>query len=769
MYDPTPLNTDTGEQTMKFFAQTAANHNDIAASEARSIGAETIRIVPGGIQFQGDLETGYRFCLWTRVSSRVLLELEPANRERAPIAVKDKDSLYDAASAIAWNEHITTETTFAVTATAKKAGWLKNSQFGAIRVKDAIVDHMRHLYHERPDVDSEDPDVGFHIHIDGKQAIFYLDFSGRGLHKRGYRTHQSDAMLKEHLAAAILSRSGWNSTSPSHQLFLDPFCGMGTLPIEAAMIAADIAPGLLSSERFGFLKWQGHIPAVWERVLREAEERRSTQHPMPKILAWDIDSASIEYAKEHAKLAGVEQYIQFQCRDFTHMREEIEEGSTGIIVTDPPYGIRMGNEQGLHTLYARTGELMQEYFPGWKINIFCGSTELLDDLRLRPSSVHTLFNGPIQCSLTRYDIFDRETREEMERKAEEKRRARLESPLSEQAQMCLNRLKKNKRMLKSFLQKENITSYRLYDADIPEYSAAVDIYEDRWVHVQEYAAPRTIDESTAKRHLSELIDAVNRATGIDYEHIFVKQRRQQKGSNQYNKLASKGTMYIMKEHGLKFLVNFTDYLDTGIFLDHRTTRNMIKEMSENCRFLNLFAYTGTATVHAAAGGALSTVTVDASSTYLSWAEKNMELNGFTGMNHFYYRSDCIKWLKSNRDRFDLIFLDPPTFSNSKSRKEAFDIQHDHSTLIKLAMSHLTPNGTLIFSNNFRRFVLDRYLENRFLVEEITDKTIPQDFQRNRKIHRCWTIRPKRIVRSKNKKKQLSSKPTRVIRKKHIEN
>jgi 23S rRNA (guanine2445-N2)-methyltransferase / 23S rRNA (guanine2069-N7)-methyltransferase len=209
-------------------------------------------------------------------------------------------------------------------------------------------------------------------------------------------------------------------------------------------------------------------------------------------------------------------------------------------------------------------------------------------------------------------------------------------------------------------------------------------------------------------------------------------------------------------------VNFTDYLDTGIFLDHRITRNLIKESSSKKRFLNLFSYTGTATVHAAAGGALSTVSVDASQTYLDWAKQNMELNGFSGMNHFYYKADCISWLKDSHDKYDLIFLDPPTFSNSKSRNKIFDIQKDHVFLIKLAMAHLTTEGTLIFSNNFRKFVMEPYVLNRYQVEEISSQTVPQDFSRNQKIHRCWKIRPKRVIRNTNK---IQPKQKITIRKK----
>ncbi len=745
---------------MRFFAQTAANINDITASEIRDLGGEKIKLVPGGVQFQGDIELGYRVCLYSRTASRLLVELESATPGRAPIVITNKDTLYDAAYAIAWDEHFSSDMTFAVTVTANKTKWLTNTQFGALRVKDAIVDYMRQKYQERPDVDTKHPHVTFHAHVTGKQAFFYLDFSGQGLHRRGYRKHTSEAMLKEHLAASLLHRAGYKTFHDELPPILDPFCGMGTIPIEAALIATNTAPGLIASERFGFTTWLGHVPTIWERLIEEAKAK--IQPCESKITGWDINDQYVEYAKEHAQRAGVENCIEFDIKDFTKLTKTYPKG---LMVTDPPYGVRMGSAKEVTLLFHQMGKVFQNNFPGWKISLLCGEPDLLDEIKLRPSSANTIFNGAIRCLFVRYDIFDEDKRIELEQKAEEKKLARLSAPLGDRAEMCKNRIKKNKRVMKSYLSKNEVTSYRIYDADIPEFSAAVDIYENRWAHIQEYAPPKTIETAKAEDNFRQLIDAVQRATGIDYDNIFTKQRKKQSGTDQYDKMNTKGQTYIMREHGLKFLVNFTDYIDTGIFLDHRPAREMIKDMAKDCRFLNLFAYTGTATVHAAAGGALSTITVDSSATYLKWAEENMELNGFTTMNHIYEKDDCIHWLKANREKFDLIFLDPPTFSNSKSRKDTFDIQKDHRGLIMLVMRHLTPNGTLIFSNNFRRFYLDPRLKEQYSIEEITDRSIPQDFKRNTKIHRCWLFKPKRVVA----KVQPKAKPVRKIKlKKPIE-
>jgi 23S rRNA (guanine2445-N2)-methyltransferase / 23S rRNA (guanine2069-N7)-methyltransferase len=361
-------------------------------------------------------------------------------------------------------------------------------------------------------------------------------------------------------------------------------------------------------------------------------------------------------------------------------------------------------------------------------------------------------------------VFTADERQAMIERSLEKKRNRLSEPLTPGAEMAFNRLKKNLSKIQPLMTKQGVTSYRVYDADMPEYSAAIDIYEGKFISLQEYAPPATIDPDAAEMRLQELVDATERVTGIDRDFIFVKQRREQKGTDQYEKQGATGKFYIMRENGLMFMVNFQDYLDTGIFLDHRPVRAMIKELAQGKRFLNLFCYTGTATVHAAAGGAVSTVSVDASSTYLDWAIRNMQMNGFEGMNHFFYKSDCIDWLKETRDSFDVIFCDPPTFSNSKMRS-MFDVDRDHPRLIHSAMRHLSAEGVMVFSTNFRKFSLDPELEEEYDIENITPQTIGDDFERDQKIHYCFLMRHKRAV-VHIPRKEIESRPVkRVVRKK----
>jgi 23S rRNA (guanine2445-N2)-methyltransferase / 23S rRNA (guanine2069-N7)-methyltransferase len=742
--------------SMNYFAACAANSNDLAAAEAREAGApaESVRTAPGGVEFEGSLECAYRFALWSRTASRLLLLIGTAE------GVESGDQLHHRAMAVPWFEHLTPDTRFAVYATVRNSRWLRDGRYAALKVKDAIADQMREIHDARPSVDTENPDLRVHVHVDGIYVYFYIDLTGESLHRRGYRKSGSAVTMKEHTAAVLLLRSGWMKAAEEGKVLLDPFCGSGTIPIEAALMAGDTAPGLLHQESYACIRWKGHDPELWKRLLDEARARsQAAAASIPPIFAWDSDPKAVQSTLSHAQNAGVQEHISCAVRDFTTVSREEIPSPPGLLVTDPPYGVRLESSK-LEQLYRAAGKTLSTRFGGWQVTVICGDEQLLQELHLKPHTSNTLYNGGIKCTAARYEIFTEERREEFTRRAEERLREREEAELSLGAEMFANRLKKNRRMLKAYLKRSGTSSYRLYDADMPEYSAAVDIYEERWVHLQEYAPPATVDPEAAQRRLQEMVDAVNRVTGISYDSIYVKQRRRQRGKEQYNRRTSAAdrpdSFFIMHEHGLRFYVNFTDYLDTGIFLDHRNVRKLIMDSSSSKRFLNLFGYTAAASVHAAAGGALSTTTVDASKTYISWGEKNMELNGYSGMEHQFHRADCVQWLESNRLKFDLILLDPPTFSNSKSRPDVFDIQRDHPELIMAAMRHLEKGGMLIFSNNYKDFSLSPVLTGRYDVQEITASTVPEDFAGSKRIHRCWTVK----LREK-KHQEAPQKPPRT--------
>ncbi|MGB5455772.1 MAG: class I SAM-dependent methyltransferase, partial [Gammaproteobacteria bacterium] len=285
-----------------------------------------------------------------------------------------------------------------------------------------------------------------------------------------------------------------------------------------------------------------------------------------------------------------------------------------------------------------------------------------------------------------------------------------------------------------------IGCYRVYDADIPHYAVAIDIYQD-WVHVQEYAPPKSVDSVKAFVRLDEAVDIISSVLDVSKSRIVVKTRKKQSGKSQYERQDETGESLIVNENGLKFRINLKDYLDTGLFLDHRLTRQLIARLAHHKTFLNLFAYTATASVYAAAAGARSTTTVDMSNTYLAWAQQNMKLNHLLDKKHVFIREDCIKWLDEENNkgkRYQLIFLDPPTFSNSKRMDHTLDIRRDHVELIRQAMAVLADDGLLIFSCNARGFKLDEEALRAYAVRDITRMTTAEDFRR-KPAHVCWCL------------------------------
>ena len=415
-----------------------------------------------------------------------------------------------------------------------------------------------------------------------------------------------------------------------------------------------------------------------------------------------------------------------------------DRGQQGLVVCNPPYGERLGTTASLVYLYQKLGEVLRQQCQGWKAAIFTGNAELGKRMGIRSHKQYNLFNGALPCKLL---LMNLESERFVTKAAEPSAtgQAPVETArLSESAQMFANRLKKNLKTLGKWARQQGIECYRVYDADMPEFAVAVDLYGDR-VHVQEYAPPSSVSEEKAEARLQDVMAALPQVLGVAPEHIALKQRQRQSGKQQYQRMAQQGEFFEVREGQVRLLVNLTDYLDTGLFLDHRPMRLRIAAEAKGKRFLNLFCYTATATVHAAAAGARATTSVDLSNTYLDWARRNLSLNGLSDL-HRLERADVMAWLESARgQQFDLIFIDPPTFSNSKKLEGVFDVQRDHPRLLELAMKLLAPGGVLYFSNNFRRFRMDPAVEARYLVEDISAQTLDRDFQRNSRIHRTWQI------------------------------
>jgi len=711
--------------TRPFFATCPKGIEPLLADELRQLGAEMVKETRAGVAFEGVLAIGYRACLWSRLASRILL---PLTNFPAPTP----EELYAGVQTIAWKEHLAAEGTLAVDFTTSQSA-ITHSHYGALKVKDAIVDQLRDEFGVRPSIDTAQPDIRVNVYLLRDQATVSLDLSGESLHRRGYRTQTVQAPLKENLAAAILLRANWPAIAKQGGMLVDLMCGSGTLPIEAAMIAADIAPGL-AREYFGFTRWKQHDNAVWTGLLDEAHQRRETglAH-LPPIHGYDHDPLAIRAARDNIKRAGLGNLIVAQQRELSDCTPE--QSPTGLVVANPPYGERLGPSSELPALYTELGTQFKKCFPGWRAAVFTGNPELGKVMGLRAGRMHTLYNGAIECKLLHFEITP-------ENVVVERAPKPFEIRPGSSAEMFANRLRKDLQHFGRWARRQEIFAWRLYDADLHEYNLAIDVYESdkRYVHVQEYEAPDTISPDKARQRLQHALGVIPLVLEIPREQMFFKVRKRQKGGAQYEKLDQTGEFHEVREGPCRLLVNFTDYLDTGLFLDHRDTRTMLGQLAGGKRFLNLFGYTGTATVHAALGGAVSTTTVDMSYTYLDWAQRNFELNKLAGNKHELVQADVLVWLKENRQRrYGLIFLDPPTFSRSKRMEDTLDVQRDHAALIADTAALLEPGGVLIFSTNLRRFKLDRDALAGLHVEDITRKTIPRDFERDPKIHQCFRI------------------------------
>ena len=716
----------------RLFATAAKGLESLLLHELVALGATDAKATRAGVAFRGDLALAYRACLWSRLASRILLQL-------AEYPAADPEAVYRGAHAIDWTQHFSADQTFAVEFTAAPGTGL-HTHYGALKIKDAVVDFFRERDGVRPSVDTERPQIRINGHVQRGIASLSLDLSGDSLHRRGYRVGTVAAPLKENLAAAILLRAEWPRIAREGGALVDPMCGSGTLPIEAALMAGDIAPGLLR-EHFGFLSWRQHDAVLWQRLLDEARTRREAGiNNVPPIRGYDIDAGAIRAALENLERADLRRLVHIEKRGLQECGPAIK-ADTGLVVANPPYGERLGKDSDLPALYAQLGAHFKNCFAGWRAAVFTANPTLGKDLGLHAQRIHKLFNGPLACDLLHFTLTPEHfyTRNRGERAVQ---RA-LAAPVSAGSEMFGNRLRKNLKTLGRWAARAGIDCYRVYDADMPEYALAIDLYrgDKLWVHVQEYEAPATIDADKAKQRLQDALAAMPSVLDVPPEQIFLKVRRKQKGHSQYEKQGSGGKFFEVREGHARLWVNFTDYLDTGLFLDHRLTRTLIGELAHDRDFLNLFGYTGTATVHAALGGARSTTTVDMSRTYLDWAARNMMLNQLTGPQHRFVQADVTAWLQdaARGPRYGLIFLDPPTFSTSKRMEGTFDVQRDHVELIRNTAELLAPGGALVFSNNHRRFKLDAVALADFEIVDITRETIPEDFARNARIHQCWKI------------------------------
>lgn len=719
-------------EKMLLIASCPKGLEQLLAAEVSALGGEPIAETVGSIRLYADLATAYRLCLWSRIANRVLLVL-------AEFSGNDADELYAGVHEVDWSQHLARNGTFAVDFIGKSRE-IRNTHFAALKCKDAVVDSFLSSGEERPSIDTSHPDLRIHVRLRKGEFFVALDLSGESLHRRGYRSSGGLAPLKENLAAALLVRANWAGLASRGAALIDPMCGSGTILIEAAQMAMGIAPGL-QRRYWGFSGWLGHQPDLWNGILQEADQQaeQAAQRRWPEIRGYDASGKIIAEAEDNIERAGLTGHIRVQRRELSELSKPSHTPMPlGLLITNPPYGERLGAEAELVHLYRHLGESLKAHFTGWQAAIFTGNPELGKRMGIRSNKKYALYNGTIPAQLL---LFDVQPEYEVKQRSDGETNANGENlpPLSPGGQMFANRLQKNIKRLSKWRRKNDIDCYRVYDADMPEYSVAIDVYNHA-IHIAEYVAPATIEEKDALRRLRDVVEACGQVFEVPSSSIAIKERRRQRGRDQYQKGKEHSKQLEVREGQAKLLVNLHDYLDTGLFLDHRPVRLDISARAKGARFLNLFCYTGTATVHAGLGGARHTTSVDMSRTYLQWARQNLSLNGLSESRHRTEQADCRRWLKDCEEKFDLILLDPPTFSNSKRMDDVLDIQEDHAELIDDAMKCLATGGLLIFSNNKRDFKMDAALSERYQLEDKCQWSLDEDYKRRSKpIHHCWYI------------------------------
>lgn len=704
-------------ERLDLIAVTAFGLEAVAARELQSLGYEDAKAFgTGRVGFTGDAEAICRANLWLRSAERVLIRV-------GGFPARDFDALFEGVRSLAWERWVGRDAAFPVSGRSVRSVL---SSVPAVQraTKKAIVERLMQA-HRAERLPESGAEYAVEVSLLHDEATLTIDTTGPGLNKRGYRTSVGEAQLRETMAAGLVLLTFWNPGRP----FMDPFCGTGTIAIEAAMIGRNIAPGL--KRTFASEAW-AQVPAPVWREAREQAEAAILPALEHRLVATDIDERALSQARHHARNAGVEADIHFQQRAFAEAGARV---GYGCLITNPPWGERLGDREQLDELY-RSFPLVLRRLETWShfiLTAYPGFERLLGQEATRRRK---LYNANIET--TYYQFHGPAPGREEGPSEKQQVFGGLDDKADKQAEMFATVLGKHARHLRKWPER-GITCYRLYERDIPEVPLVVDLYEGH-LHVAEYERPH---ERTPAQHadwLDRMMDTACETLGVERAKAFLKSRGRQRGLSQYERVSDSGYTLVVGEQGLRFEVNLSDYVDTGLFLDHRITRAMVRERSQGRRVLNLFSYSGSFTVYAAAGGAERTTTVDLSATYLDWAERNLLLNGFDDPRHELVQADAMGFLESleHDERFDLMVIDPPTYSNSKRTEEDWDVQERHTALLAAAGAHLEPGGMIYFSTNFRKF--KPAFPESLRAREISHQTVPADF-RNKKIHRCWVLSP----------------------------
>lgn len=744
---------------MEFFATCPAGFEHLLADELRAMHTPHVRPLKGQVAFDGVLADAYRVCLWSHLASRVACVLARGN-------ARDADELYACVADVAWEDELAPGERFAIDAQGTNQQ-LRNTQFVALRAKDAIVDRLLSRTGRRAESDPRLPGLRVLVRVTRERASVAIDLAGNPLFRRGYESTRGGrgrvAPLRPDYAAALLAQGGWRELCHGDSIptLVVPFTGMGSIAVEGTLMALDRAPGLLQP-RWAAAHWAHHDEAAWEALVDEAHARAKAGEERPLSLQLsDLRSGSEAAVRQALHAAGIHRSVSLSPAD----RLSCGDGARALVAADLSW---VDNESVADQASALEQVIAaSQAMPAGTAASVLAHDRILDGLFGTPTAEASVMLGRDEASLVTYALPDETVGHPVSLAG-----GQVAHALVSGSDQFAARLAKVYRQRRKWAQREDVSCYRIYDADLPDYAVSIDLFEGsetpgRWLQIYEYAPPRSVDATLARQRLLDVVAIAPRLLDVLPKATFVRVRTKAKGGSQYadearhpsatrpgrehaGKPALPTGARLIDEGGLTFEVNFQSRLDCGIFLDHRDTRAMLREMAKETlgskRFLNLFAYTGTATCYAADGGARHTTTVDLSRPSLEWAQRNMERNGFTGPEHEYVQADVIAWVSEQRhtkNRWDLVFCDVPTFSNSsRMRKASFDVQRDHAELLIGVSRLLTANGVCVFSCNLRTFKIDEaaLAKAGVTVEDITAETIPEDFARNPRIHKCYLVR-----------------------------
>lgn len=723
---------------LEFFARCASGFESLLADELKTLGIRHVRPLKGGVAFFGPIKDGYKACLWSRVATRIQLVLTRVDASNA-------QALYNNTLSFEWEEHVPSGATIAVAAHGTNAH-LRKTTFTALKAKDALCDRLRDVRGSRPNVDTANPNFMLDIALHEHKATLYLNLSGESLHRRGYRKdkEQTEAPLKETLAAGMLSAAGWPEIAQVGGCLIDPLCGSGTIAIEAALILSNTAPGILRSH-WGFEGWKRHSQNLWDQILEDAVCQKEYPSGKPHIIAGDRDAHALAIARDNAERAGVAPLIQFIEDDAAqlgrHLRWMRNNRAPGLLATNPPYGKRLLTRAELPLTYGAISRAVEALPSSWTVAIITPDAGIDSALGRTPRHTLPCFNGPIPVWIRCYHMSD----ERLTCNVTSLEGHNSILPISEKSSsQFATRFRKMARDRARWAQKQGICCYRVYDADLPDYAYSIDLYASattgakvRFVYLSELKRPRSTQIERAARRLTDAISVISTILDVDSTSIFVQTVNGKRPPRDH-------VLATVCENSLKFEVDANDP-HAVLPLRGRKIREQILSMARGRSVACLFATGTAALVYALAGGATSAVVVDASAKHLKQIRHTMRANGFSGKGYRTVQSEIRSWLDheaKNQHAYDLFICLPPSWLSAKAAGgQEWATEADCYDLVRQCADALAPGGTILLGTLEGQALPnpDSFDHLGLVVADISSQVLPYDFERSPKKPRCLLL------------------------------